>query len=129
MTKLVCLVMATFLLNGCSWFDRAPSGSKTIEGTFIYDDFESVSDSTCVGADCPKGDIVVFRLKADRAFLVQIPTRVLIKSYYDKHKAIPYEGHFSAHVIYDSLNRVDYLRIDSMNDESVKLEVKAKDIN
>lgn len=102
-------------ISGCNWMNPSPSGTKSIEGSFIYFDFNQ--------------DTVVLRLKSERSFLVEIPTKSLIKVFFDKRQSIPFEGSFKAEVIYDAQKRIDYMKIKSLNDASLELEVKAKDVN
>lgn len=119
-------LLIVLLLSSCSWFNRVPSGEKAIEGTFIYEDF--VSNENCVSNGC-KGDMIILRLKSGRSILAQVPTRALVKAFSDKRLSIPYKGNFKAQVIYDSMNRVDYLKLLSLDDQVLDMEVKAKDTN
>lgn len=102
-------------ISGCNWINQTPSGTKSIEGSFIYFDFNQ--------------DMVVLRLKSDRSFLVEIPTKSMVKTFFDKRQSIPFEGSFKAEVIYDAQKRIDYMKLKSLNDASLDLEVKAKDVN
>lgn len=127
--KLIFVLMTVLLLNGCTWFERVPSGARSIEGSIIYEDFSAIKDANC-SADCPKSDVVIYRLKAGgRGLLAEVPSQILVKAFFDHRKPIPYEGQFKGQVIYNSMNRVDYLRIDSINDQAISVEVKATDIN
>lgn len=121
-------ILILFSVSSCDFLRRSPSGERSIVGSFTYFDYYVLNDPRCV-SNCANGEMVVYRLKTERSFLVEIPVKTLIKTFFDKKKSIPFQGDFKGEVIYDSLNRVDSLKIESFNDQGMFIEVKAKDVN
>jgi len=126
--KTFLIALSLFFVSSCDLLKRNPSGERTIVGSFTYFDYYVLNDPKC-GEKCLNGEMIVYRLKTERAFLVEIPVKTMVKTFFDKKRPIPFSGEFKGEVIYDSLNRVDSLKIESFNDEGMFIEVKAKDVN
>lgn len=116
----IIILLPFFLISSCSFYKKEPSGLKNSSGKFIYYDFASSPGQK---------DTVIYRMKSDRVVLIEVPVSALIKLFFDNRESIPYEGDFSADVIYSSNNRIDYFKLKTMNKKDINIEVKAEDIN
>lgn len=118
--KTLILVLILFL-QSCSWFEKKPSGLISVSGTFTYEDFIVEKDSSYI--------VYGFKSVNERSFLGYFKNEDLIKKFFDNKKNIPFKGTFKGNVIYNQNNRIDYLKIEEMDDQSISLEIQGKDIN